>query len=96
VALAVALGLDLEFIDDALIRTSPIDISTARDRKNRAIHHDTMAVNQIIVGKNAILIDDVLVSGTTMSVCAELLMAAGAVGVNPVSIAQSCRGGDHI
>jgi phosphoribosylpyrophosphate synthetase len=91
VALAVAVGLEIEFIDDGLTRTHAIGISIDRDRNDRDIHRATMAVNPAVTGTHVILMDDVLVSGTTMSVCAELLMESGAFRVDPVSIAQSCK-----
>ena len=91
VALDVAIGLDIEFFDDGLTRTQTIGLSVDRDRRDRRIHQATIVVNPAVVGKHVILVDDVLVSGTTMSVCAELLLEAGATSVNPVSIAQSCR-----
>ena len=43
-------------------------------------------------GRHVVLVDDVVLSGTTLDHVADLLLAAGAASVRPVAIARSRRG----
>ena len=43
-------------------------------------------------GRHVVLVDDVVLSGTTLYHVADLLLAAGAASVRPVAIARSRRG----
>jgi predicted amidophosphoribosyltransferase len=43
-------------------------------------------------GRHVVLIDDVVLSGTTLDHVADLLLAAGAASVRPIAIARSRRG----
>ena len=90
VTLATAIALDIDFVDDGLIRTAPIGISTSRDRRDRALHQQSLAVSPAVAYRHVILVDDVLVSGTTMRAATELLLHGGAYQVDPVSLAQAC------
>ncbi|NDH85331.1 MAG: hypothetical protein EBY65_10800 [Acidimicrobiia bacterium] len=45
-----------------------------------------------VEGRHVVLVDDVVLSGTTLSHVADLLLAAGAASVRPVAIARSRRG----
>ena len=92
VALAVAVCLEVEFAFDGLQRVNPVPISVERDRRDRSTHRASIAVDPGIAGKHVILLDDVLVSGTTLGVCAELLVGVGAASVAGVTLAHSCEG----
>ena len=43
-------------------------------------------------GRHVVLVDDVVLSGTTLDHVADLLLAAGVASVRPVAIARSRRG----
>ena len=44
-----------------------------------------------VEGRHVVLVDDVVLSGTTLSHVADLLLAAGAASVQPIAIARSRR-----
>lgn len=92
VALALAVGLNIEFAFDGLQRVNSVPISIERDRRDRSVHRTSIAVDAAMEGKHVILLDDVLVSGTTLGVCAELLVSVGAASVAGVTLAHSCEG----
>ena len=94
VALALSKQLDVPYMHDALTRIAPIETSVNRERGNRSIHYESIAANSAVLGKHIVLLDDVLVSGTTLSACSELLLAAGARHIYPFSLAQVCTQGD--
>jgi ComF family protein len=79
---------------------SEVLIRTAESEKYRAGldakgRHDTVAKAfavvhaRVITGEYALLVDDVFTTGATVSACAEVLLAAGAKGVNVLTIARS-------
>jgi predicted amidophosphoribosyltransferase len=46
-----------------------------------------------VAGRSLVLVDDVVVSGTTLATCAAALLAAGARAVSAVTVARDFRGG---
>jgi predicted amidophosphoribosyltransferase len=70
------------------IRLRDLD-PTERPAMVRAADYEVV---EDVEGRHVVLVDDVVLSGTTLDHVADLLLAAGAASVRPVAIAQSRRG----
>jgi len=64
--------------------------SNAERKKNVSGIYAVKDISQII-GRNIIIVDDVLTSGATMNECADVLRSAGAVGIIGVALARTIR-----
>ena len=63
----------------------------AKERFNNAFASITLSEDHDVLGKNVILIDDVITSGASMKAAARLLALAGARNIISVAIAKSDR-----
>jgi ComF family protein len=82
------LGLDVR---DALIRTRRTDAQVnlgAKQRMANVAGAFAVQPNFAVAGLSIALIDDVVTTGSTLSACAEVLIAAGAASVKAVSLAR--------
>ncbi len=70
------------------IRLRDLD-PTERPAMVRAADYEVV---EDVGGRHVVLVDDVVLSGTTLDYVADLLLAAGAASVRPVAIARSRRG----
>ena len=92
-ARAAAAGLRLPFVP-ALVRTRATTAQFKLDRVHRganvvgafAIRSKDMA--EVVRGRWAILVDDVVTTGATLSACGSVLLEAGAIGVSAVTVAR--------
>ena len=71
----------------ATVRLRDLD-SSERPAVVRAADYEVV---EDVEGRHVVLVDDVVLSGTTLSHVADLLLAAGAASVQPIAIARSRR-----
>ncbi|MBT5580546.1 MAG: ComF family protein [Acidimicrobiaceae bacterium] len=90
---AVATALNAPLVLDLIERR----FATERLRDTPVAERQAMAesagyvVDPIAVGRNVVLIDDVMLTGTTLGHLAQLLHAAGAASITPLIAAQTRR-----
>ena len=93
----VAKTLDVKMVTDAVIRTSHTPIHrAAMDRKARAVTVERsfeVRIPRLLAGRNILLVDDVLTSGSTASACASVLKKNGASRVDVVTLARAVMHG---
>lgn len=85
-----------QLVPDLLVRTRPTRLQDGMDRAERfANQRDAFVVNARqtgrLIGKNVLLIDDVMTTGATLSACTEALRDAGAGTVNVLVLARVAR-----
>jgi ComF family protein len=89
----VARELELPLLTNCLLRTGHTQLHRiGMDKKARAMTVDKafeIASSSEIDGRNVILVDDVLTSGSTASACARVLKKHGAEGVTVVTLARA-------
>jgi ComF family protein len=82
------LGMDVK---ESLIRTRRTDAQVnlgAEERKANVTGAFAVQPNLPIAGLSVVLIDDVVTTGSTLSACADALVAAGAASVMAASLAR--------
>ena len=86
--------LSLPMVPDALVRTRPtepqINLSAA-ERKLNVQGAFSVKRSDEIKGRNVLLLDDVMTTGSTMDECAKVLKKAGAATVVAVTVARTAR-----
>jgi competence protein ComFC len=90
-AAPVAEMLGVPLLPETLLRIrktqSQVELSAAGRRKNLQPEYFAVPNSGLIQGKNLLLIDDVMTTGTTASVCAAALRNAGAAQIYVVTLA---------
>lgn len=93
IAKYVATELKLELVDDGLIRTKnskpQSETKNATERKENVHGAFSVQSQQAISGKNIIILDDVITSGSTMEEAARTLKSAGAKKIIAVTVAAA-------
>jgi predicted amidophosphoribosyltransferase len=84
-------------VSNAFVRTSHTPIHrAAMDRKARAATVERsfeVKIPRLVTGRNIILVDDVLTSGSTASACASVLKKNGAARVDVITLARAVMHG---
>jgi predicted amidophosphoribosyltransferase len=78
-------------VRDVLIRTRRTDAQVnlgAKQRMTNVAGAFAVQPNIAVAGLSIVLIDDVVTTGSTLSACAEVLIAAGAASVKAASLAR--------
>lgn len=95
-AQALAAHCNLPCIPDALIRTRATLPQTGLTRSQREKNVQgaftvKSRYKDALKGKNVLLIDDVLTTGTTLKQCAKILLKAGVANVRVLTLARTVR-----
>lgn len=93
---SLAKNTGIKNLPDALKRTRRTLPQAGLTRKQRIENvKGAFAANpryaQLIKGKNILLVDDVLTTGSTMEQCAKILLKAGAMQVNVLTLARAIK-----
>jgi ComF family protein len=86
--------LDLEMVTDSLVRTRATEPQielTAAERRINVKDAFTVRKPEFIAGKQVLLLDDVMTTGSTMNECARELKKAGATAVIAVTAARAAK-----
>ncbi len=90
---AVAKNMNIPFEKDALKQiklAKPQHLLSAKERQNNVL--DVFEANEnIVFGKNVLLVDDICTTGATLDACARALVIGGADSVYCVCVAKKCR-----
>ena len=82
-------GIDIDFHDDALIRTRHTARQATLTHDERLHNLDgAFSTVGLLPNKKLVLIDDVLTTGATVSTCADTLRRAGAQWVGAIALAH--------
>jgi len=94
---AIANSTDIPFFGNILLRRGKSkpqsSVTSLRERRENLTDRFFLKKGrqEIVRGKNILLIDDVLTTGATASACARVLNQGGAVKVNLLSMARALR-----
>jgi predicted amidophosphoribosyltransferase len=94
-AACVAETLDVDLASGLLKRENPTPRlrETPAERRRDVVEAAGYSVDPAVKGRNVILVDDVILTGTTLGFLAELLLDAGATSVEAVVIARTRQAG---
>ena len=90
--------LEKPYVPDALRRlkkTSPLKTLGETERRNELMNAFGPGSGDV-AGKRILLVDDILTTGATASVCTDVLRAMGAVSVRTVTFAATARGKEPV
>ncbi|MDQ7024598.1 MAG: ComF family protein [Anaerolineae bacterium] len=87
-AVEVAKLMNCPCLPDAIIRTRSTDsqVGLNREERLRNLNDAFSAQTELINGKMLLLVDDVQTTGTTLSMCAEAAIQAGATAVYGITV----------
>ena len=88
IATVLAAAIDCRCEPTAIERTRMTQSQVGLNREERLTNLDDAfaAQAQLVIGKSLLLVDDVQTTGTTLSMCAEAAMQAGAVRVYGITV----------